>query len=174
MQPSSPPTSTLGCCLDSAGGLTCQHFPEGAWPTGQRPSPNVSSSHSCQPTSEQMAQRCVWYQHVCSTPSCPAPEIRGVGSSNTLTKGQFPNRLTAAETESTGSEDAVGASYLHPCSVQGLLVINFPRKMSPPRSSWVTDSQAELSQFSAAPGSARITLHVFYYVYPELLNLVIF
>lgn len=102
----------------------------------------------------------VWYQYMSAQPH-PAQllDIRRVGNSNTLTKIQFSNRFMRDETESTRLEDVVGTSYQHPCSDPKLLSINSPRKESPPCSSWVTGSQAELNPFSVAPGSINLLHH---------------
>lgn len=66
-----------------------------------------NSSHQPQSPSNQMTQRCMWYQQVSVQPCSLQLEIRLVGSFNTLIQIQFSNRLMTDETESTGSADTM-------------------------------------------------------------------
>lgn len=180
MQPRSPAyLNTRAANFSTAGGLTRQHFSQEAWPTGHRPSLDMtlSSGHSRQPTSNQMTQRCVWYQYVSARsifPSCWTlgewevllcclrynfPTGSWLMKQNQQDQGiqwDQGNKYTLVQTKSSFSLTPPRGSHLP-----------LPLGWLAPRLNWV-NALWPLDQYTYL-----ITLHIFYSVYYKFLTVVI-
>lgn len=184
-QPSSPIYLNAGAVtFSTAGGLTRQHFSEEAWPTGHRPSldMNLSSSHSHQPTSDQMTQRCVWYQYVSARsifPSCWT-----LGEWEVLPhwlRYNFPTGLWLMKQNQQHQGIQWDLSPIHLYTDQTYTQTKSSFSLTTPKGShlplppgWLAPRLNRVNAlWPLDQYTYLITLHIFYYVYYTFLTLVI-